>query len=210
MENKRRRVAVDGENPPRAALKLQVSLPSGQSASVELPLDATVGDLKVAAQQSLGQRFLRFAGPDGTLLHPEESLQHAKLQDGDSISAIAQRPNQIAATRDAFALWCEGGDNIVTWGRPDEGGDNSMVGDQLKSVQSIQATQSAFASILADGSVFPFREVRKDKDVKKFPFKDVLPASSSSLEDEDGMTADQYRRMKTALKPAKPLKNFLD
>ena len=34
-----------------------------------------------------------------------------------------------------------------------DGGDSSAVQDQLKGVQQIQATQSAFAAILADGSV---------------------------------------------------------
>ena len=36
-------------------LHLNVSLPSGRSASLSLPLDGTVLDLKLAAQQSLGQ-----------------------------------------------------------------------------------------------------------------------------------------------------------
>eukprot|EP00438_Fugacium_kawagutii_P010394 Skav220394 [mRNA] locus=scaffold639:248658:258388:- [translate_table: standard] len=73
-ENKRRRVAIDGENPPaRAAMKLRVSLPSGQTASIGLPPNSTVGDLKVAAQQSLRHRFLRLMGPDATLLNPAES-----------------------------------------------------------------------------------------------------------------------------------------
>ena len=41
----------------------------------------------------------------------------------------------------------------MTWGSADCGGDSSAVRDQLRGVQQIQATQRAFAAILADGSV---------------------------------------------------------
>ena len=41
----------------------------------------------------------------------------------------------------------------MTWGIPGEGGDSSEVQDQLKGVQQVQATDNAFAAILADGSV---------------------------------------------------------
>eukprot|EP00438_Fugacium_kawagutii_P013438 Skav230509 [mRNA] locus=scaffold2083:247920:257401:+ [translate_table: standard] len=132
-------------------MKLHVSLPSGRFASVELPLIGTVGDLKVAAQQSLGQRFLRLMGPDGTLLSPVDSLRHA-LQDGDDISAIAQQP-KLAATNGAFALWYVGSDRIVTWGAHRACGDSAEVRDQLRNVQQIHARAKAFAAVLADGSV---------------------------------------------------------
>ena len=42
---------------------------------------------------------------------------------------------------------------MVTWGDVDCGGDCSAVRDQLQNVQQIQATQSAFAAILGNGSV---------------------------------------------------------
>ena len=41
----------------------------------------------------------------------------------------------------------------MTWGDALLGGDSSAVRDQLKNVQQIQATERAFAAILADGSV---------------------------------------------------------
>ena len=44
----------------------------------------------------------------------EDYLQSSGLQDGDSITAVAQP--KIAATRFAFAVWCVGGDRIATWG----------------------------------------------------------------------------------------------
>jgi uncharacterized glyoxalase superfamily protein PhnB len=42
---------------------------------------------------------------------------------------------------------------VVAWGAPNLGGDCSAVQGQLRNVQQIQATDKAFAAILADGSV---------------------------------------------------------
>ena len=84
------------------------------------------------------------------------SLQAAGLGDGDRLTAIAQQAN-IAATDSACALFCCGGDRIVTWGRASVGGDSSAVQGLLIGVQQIQGTGclngGAFAAILADGSV---------------------------------------------------------
>ena len=41
----------------------------------------------------------------------------------------------------------------MTWDDPNEGGDSSRVQDQLRNVQQISSTNSAFAAILADGTV---------------------------------------------------------
>ena len=134
------------------SIEVVVSLPSGRCEAVAAQQSGTIADLKVAAQQSLGQGFLRLATPDGRLLDPTESLLLSGLQNGDSLTAVAQQP-KIAATWYAFALWCVGGDRIVTWGDPDEGGDSSSVQDRLRNVQQISSTYCAFAAILADGSV---------------------------------------------------------
>ena len=64
----------------------------------------------------------------------------------------------MAATRSAFALWCHGDSAIVAWGNAHYGGDNSDVRDQLRGVLQIQATEQAFAAILADGSVVTWGE----------------------------------------------------
>ena len=85
-------------------------------------------------------------------MDPTLPLQAAGLQNGDQLTAIAVEA-QLVATGGAFALFCAGGDRVVTWGRPDSGGDSSEVGDQLKCVQQVQATQFAFAATLANGSV---------------------------------------------------------
>ena len=46
-------------------IKLEVSLPSGCCETVTVLPSGTIADLKVAAQQSFGQRFLRLAAADG-------------------------------------------------------------------------------------------------------------------------------------------------
>ena len=103
-------------------------------------------------QESLGKLFLRLITADGRKLKPSEFLEAAGLQDGDQLTAIVGEA-KLAATRYAFALWCCGGDRVLTWGNPGSGGDSSAVQDQLKSVRQIQATWFAFAAILEDGSV---------------------------------------------------------
>ena len=157
MESKRRRVEPVGPKQLLAwcnqkvtsqTLELHVFLPSGRCEAVYLPLSSSVGDLKLAAQHSLGQRFLKLAAPNGCLLEPEDSLQSVctGLQDGDTIAAVVQQP-RIAATSTAFALWCSGGDRIVTWGNAHDGGNSTRVQDQLRKVQQICATHFAFAAI---------------------------------------------------------------
>jgi hypothetical protein len=48
-------------------------------------------------------------------------------------------------------LRCRG--RRISWGASAFGGDSSKVQHQLKNVQQVQATQGAFAAIVADGSV---------------------------------------------------------
>ena len=149
-ESKRCKLAGEAQEVVNT-LHLNVSLPSGRSASLSLPHEGTVLDLKLAAQQSLGQALLRLAAPDGRLLDPKKHLQDSGLQDGDSITAVAQEL-KAAATESTVVLWCPGG-GVVTWGRSDIGGDSARVRDQLKNVRQIHVAHSAFAAILADGSV---------------------------------------------------------
>ena len=134
------------------SMQLEVSLPSGRCETVTVSQSGTVADLKRAAQESFGQSFLRLAAPDGRLLAPTMPLPLSGLQNGDSLTAVALQP-KITATRSAFALWCEGGDRIITWGHPDFGGDSPGVQDQLRNVQQISGTFGAFAALLAEGTV---------------------------------------------------------
>ena len=132
-------------------LQVTVSLTSGRSASLSIPLASTVGDLKTMVRESLGKPFLRLITADGRQLNPSEFLEAAGLQDGAQLTAVVGEA-KLAATRYAFALWCCGGDRVLTWGHRGRGGDSSAVQDQLKSVRQVQATREAFAAILEDGS----------------------------------------------------------
>ena len=128
-----------------------VSLPSGHSASLSIPQCATVGDLKILTQESLGKHFLTLVTSKGkNLNNPSEPLWAAGIEDGDQLTAIVGQA-KLAATETAFALWYCGGDGVVTWGN--SGDDSSAVQDQLKGVWQVQASQTAFAAILEDGSV---------------------------------------------------------
>jgi len=50
-----------------SSINLKFSLPSGRCETVSVLQSSTIADLKIAAQQSFGQRFLRLAAPDGRL-----------------------------------------------------------------------------------------------------------------------------------------------
>ena len=147
-------------------MKFDVSLPSGRRETVKVSQFGTVADLKTAAQESLGRRFLRLAAPDGHLLDPADSLRLSGFQDGDHLTAVAQPP-KIAATWFAFALWCVGADKVVTWGNPAYGGDSSRVQHLLKNVQEICGTEGAFAAILADGNVVTWGDQDRGGDSSK-------------------------------------------
>ena len=133
-------------------LQLNVALPSGRSETFSLPQFSKVGDLRVLAQKSFQCGFLRLVTANNHMVDPTESLQAAGLREGDHLTAVAT-PVKVAATYRAIALWCCGGNQVVTWGDRNSGGDSSGVKDQLKGVQQVHATDSAFAAILADGSV---------------------------------------------------------
>eukprot|EP00435_Cladocopium_sp_Y103_P063717 s1970_g25.t1 len=130
-------------------LQVTVALPSGCSEKFSLPQSSKVGDLRVLAQKSFQRGFLRLVAADHHVLDPTVSLQAAGLVDGDHLTALVLEA-KVATLGKTFALFCSGGDRVVTWGL---GGDSSEVQDQLKAVQQVQATHSAFAAILADGSV---------------------------------------------------------
>ena len=134
-------------------LQVNVSFPSGSGETLQLPEHSKVGDLRLLSQKTFGKGFLKLVTFEGHVLtNPEDSLQAAGVQDGENITAVAQRAS-LSATTQAFALWCSGSNRVVTWGSPRAGGDCSAVQDQLKNAQQIQATAWAFAAILADGSV---------------------------------------------------------
>ena len=130
-------------------------------------------DLRMAAQRAFGQKHIRLVtGEKGVLVNPEETLEETGIKDGECLTAVVLKP-QLAATQHAYALWCHGDSTIVTWGDAARGGDSSAVQDQLRGVQQMQATGSAFAAILEDGSVVAWGDARYGGD--SFPqFQDQL------------------------------------
>ena len=137
-----------------AEVNISVSLPSGQTVSLSLPeKTSTVQDLKLAAQEALGKRFLRLSKNDGSILEPDSLL--SILQADEEVTAVVQLP-RLVATEAAFALWCSGG-QVVVWGDPAFGGkipENLL--DQLHQVKEIVASFGAFAAILMNGRVARF------------------------------------------------------
>eukprot|EP00435_Cladocopium_sp_Y103_P051588 s124_g16.t1 len=140
-------------------LRVNVSLPSGRGETLLLPELSTVEDLQILAQESFGQKLLRLVtSKNRALTNPKDSLQAAEIQEGEHLTAVVQQA-KVASTGGAFAVWCCGGDRIVTWGNPMQGANSSVIKGQLSSIEQVQATNpsmscsGAFAAILEDGSV---------------------------------------------------------
>ena len=131
-------------------LQVYVSFPSGSGETLSLPDHSKVGDLQLLARKTFSKGFLKLVTVEGRVLtDPEESLQ-AAVQEGEHLTAVAQR-TILAASSVAFALWRCGDDQILAWGDFESGGCGKL---QLGNVQQVQsATNGAFAAILADGSV---------------------------------------------------------
>ena len=132
-------------------LQFTVAVPSGRSEIFSIAQSSKVGDLRVLAQKSFQLGFLRLVAADHSVVDPTKSLQAAGLEDGAHLTAIAIEA-KVAARGQAFALFCFGGDQVVTWGESLHGGDSSEVQDQLKGVQQVHAASGTFAAILGNGS----------------------------------------------------------
>ena len=83
------------------------------------PDSSSVKDLKILTQKSFLQGFLQLVTAEGRhLTDLTEPFEAAGINEEDgltSLTAIALQP-RLQATFGAFALWCAGGDRIVTWG----------------------------------------------------------------------------------------------
>ncbi len=132
-------------------IQIDVVLPNGQTELLTPLPSSTVQDLRTMAQRAFGKKYLRLiTAKNQVLVDFEQTLEGAGIEDGECLTALVLQP-QLAATAEAFALWCRGDSEMVTWG--ERGSDSLAVQHQLKGVQHIQATNEAFAAILADGSV---------------------------------------------------------
>ena len=126
-------------------------LPNGDGCSVEVSPATPISELKAAAQKHF-QRPLKLIAK-GQRLDLTATLSEAGLRAGDVVAAVVQL-GKLAATHKAFALHGNGhGDDVATWGHPEQGGDCSPVQEQLRNVKHIQATDHAFAAILESGFV---------------------------------------------------------
>ena len=108
-------------------LQVKISLPSGSGETLQLTEHSKVRDLKVLAQKSLRQGFLKLITAEGHVLtNPEISLQAVGVQEEEHLTVVAQQ-GKVTHTGQAFALWCSGGNQVVAWGNPECGGDWSAV-----------------------------------------------------------------------------------
>ena len=92
--------------------------------------------LKNLAHKSFKEGSLKLVTPQAVVLSDSnKSLQAAGLQDEDHLTAIVQE-GKLAATNQAFASWCRGGDRIITCCRSDGSSDlcGSEIQDELKAV----------------------------------------------------------------------------
>ncbi|CAE7300760.1 unnamed protein product, partial [Symbiodinium sp. CCMP2456] len=133
------------------SLSVTVTLLSGTQATISLPGDATVADLRQKAQRALQTPLGKLISTSGTLLGGSGTLTQCGVQNGDTITAVTQSV-AVAASTGAFALIRADG-SVVTWGCPDSGGDSSAVQDKLYDVMRIQAAGSGFAALREDGVV---------------------------------------------------------
>ena len=134
-------------------IQINVALPNGHAELLSLLPSSTVQDVRTKVQLAFGKKHLRLiTAKNRVLVDFEQTLEEAEIEDGECLTALVLQP-QLAATGQAFALWCHGDSGVITWGPANCGGDSSAVRDQLRGVQQIQATEQAFAAILENGSV---------------------------------------------------------
>ena len=122
-------------------LKIHVALLNGNPELLgPLLPSSSVKDVKTKAQRAFGKKYLKLITfKNRALVDLNKTLEEAGIEDGECLTALVLQP-QLAATDNAFALWCHGDSEIVTWRDPGRGGDSSAVRGQLKGVQQIQST----------------------------------------------------------------------
>ena len=97
-------------------ISIHAALPSGDSELLTLLPSCTVQDLRTEAQRAFGKKRLRLVTAKyQVLVNFEQTLEEAEIEDGECLTALVLQP-QLAATGGAFALWCHGDNEIVTWG----------------------------------------------------------------------------------------------
>eukprot|EP00439_Symbiodinium_sp_Y106_P008315 s7511_g1.t1 len=115
-------------------------------------VDELVGALKLRGQTALGVGNGQLLNASGQTLDAFSTIKDAGLQDSDSLILLHSNKVQVHGCRQAFAAILGDG-SVVNWGHAVFGAGSSAVRQQVKNVQSIQASAHAFAAILGDGTV---------------------------------------------------------
>ena len=149
MGETRKRQRSEQEDPEASSSsnEFEVSMPNGSACKVR---GLRVLDLKVQSQILFQKGFLKLVAKDKVL--DVNGRCDEQLKPGDCVTAIAQKP-KVVGTQDAFALFCVGGDTVVTWGNYKHGGSSSPVDERLRNVVDIQRTDCTFSAILDTGTV---------------------------------------------------------
>ena len=89
-------------------LKINVALPNGHAELLTVLPSSTLQELKTAAQQALGKKYLKLiTAKNRILVNFKQTLEEADIEDGECLTALVPQP-PLAATDSAFALWCHG------------------------------------------------------------------------------------------------------
>ena len=135
------------------AIRVDVVLLSGQTASVTMMPDDIVYDVKLAAQKKMQIGLHNLFGQNGQLLEDWWCVKHSCLKDGDVINASVRCSMLASSSKNpAFALIRSDG-SVQTWGDAESGGNSDSAAEKLRNVRRICASSGAFAAIVSDGSV---------------------------------------------------------
>ena len=97
-------------------IQINVALPNGHAELLSLLPSSTVQDVRTKAQLAFGKKYLRLiTAKNRVLVDFEQTLEEAEIEDGECLTALVLQP-QLAATGQAFALWCHGDSRVITWG----------------------------------------------------------------------------------------------
>ncbi|CAE8650193.1 unnamed protein product, partial [Polarella glacialis] len=150
-------IACAGASSKRSAARMiavQVSLPSGATAELQVDRADHVSDLVAKARQAFGRHVVAICTRTGHRLAQVALVADVGLRHEDVLTAVVMKQIVIYAARlGAFAA-LKGDGSVVTWGHAGYGGDSSAVQAQLQGdVPQIYSTVYAFAAVKSDGSL---------------------------------------------------------
>ncbi|CAL1129414.1 unnamed protein product [Cladocopium goreaui] len=136
------------------ALRLDVTLLSGQCAQVLANPQMTVSDLRRRAQEMLKVHIKHLVTCSGRVLCNLRSLSEEGLVNKDALTATVRQVSVISRVGGAAFALLKADGSVVAWGDPSSGGQLSRSQeDQLDDVQQICPSFGAFAAVTGDGRV---------------------------------------------------------